>query len=266
MLQKHSNYKNQMELHILLCSDNLLLVLLQNFLSWGGGLKMQISYFAICYAIVDIPAYFFWLPAAAFSASPQSTSHLHLHNLVILSKIWTDLRAHLLYSSFAFGTFLFKFPAFSIAKACLLTHQLPSQVGHGLRNALRQKSSKFANFSQCISVSFKGRLLASSASYFCQVPLSLYYVCMVLVIQGFGLSLCPYFGFTPYTTLSSRFLLLYFQRLPALNSVLCYSEQVKLWFSAFGTGGQGGAGKNGVGRGKPSDRKTTRVTVLTHYD
>ena len=54
-----------------------------------------------------------------------------------------------------------------------------------------------------VFLSFKGRLLTG----FCQLfllgpPESPLCMCNLVVIQGFGLSLCPYFGFTPYTTLS----------------------------------------------------------------
>lgn len=90
--------------------------------------------------------------------------HLHLHSH--LSNIWTDLGTHL-YGSFASGTFLLNFQLYSIAKPCLLTRKLPSQVGHGLRNAHRQKSSKFANLSSVHFYHSKVESSLDSASYFC---------------------------------------------------------------------------------------------------
>lgn len=166
----------------------------------GSKCKFHISW--NMYATVDTPAYVFWLPTAAFSVQPQSISHAFTQ-FSHLSKIWTDLGAHLLYSSFTSGTFLLNFQLFSIAKPCLVTRQLSSQVGCGLRNALRQKKQQICKPFPSVFLSFKGRLLTG----FCQLvllgpPESPLCMCNLVVIQGFGLSLCPYFGFTPYTTLS----------------------------------------------------------------
>lgn len=168
-----------MEIRILLCSDNLLLVLLQkNF--WDGGWAQNANFVfpGICMQQLIYLLTFFWLPAAAFSAQPQSISPAFTQ-FSHLSKIWTDLRAHLLYSSFASGTFLLNFQLFSIAKPCLVTRQLSSQVGRGLKNALRQKSSKFANLSPVYFYHSKVDSSLDSASYFCQVPLSLHCACVI---------------------------------------------------------------------------------------
>lgn len=131
----------------------------------GVGSKRKFHISCSMYATVDIPAYFFWLPAAAFSAWPQSISPAFTQ-FSHLSKIWTDLGTHL-YGSFASGTFLLNFQLYSIAKPCLLTRKLPSQVGHGLRNAHRQKSSKFANLSSVHFYHSKVESSLDSASYFC---------------------------------------------------------------------------------------------------
>ena len=168
-----------MEICILLCSDNLLLVLLQkNFGDGGVGSKCKFHISWNMYATVDKPAYVFWLPTAAFSVQPQSISPAFTQ-FSHLSKIWTDLGAHLLYSSFTSETFLLNFQLFSIAKPCLVTRQLSSQVGCGLRNALRQKSSKFANLSPVYFYHSKVDSSLDSASYFCQVPLSLHCACVI---------------------------------------------------------------------------------------
>lgn len=145
----------------------------------GGASKCKFYISYVVHTTVDISTQFFWLLAAAFSAQPQSISPAFTQ-VSHWPKTWTDFGGSSPLQCFCFWDFPFKFPAALHCQTPSSDTSAATQAGHELRKCIQaKKSSKFAYLTPVHFCHSKIDSTLDSTSYFCQVPLSLPFACVI---------------------------------------------------------------------------------------